>query len=343
MSTTAKELQQTVASLIAPGKGILAADESGGTIEKRFSAVNVASTQESRRDYRELLFSTPGLNEFISGVILYDETIKQQNTTGVPLPDLLKAQGMLAGIKVDSGTVPLAGFPEEKMTEGLDGLAKRLTEYKQLGARFAKWRAVLTIANGIPTHGGIANNAYALARYAAICQDIGLVPIVEPEVLMDGDHTIETCAAVTEQVLNVVFHALNKQRVVLEYMILKPNMVVPGVQCTVQASPQQIADATLRCLRRTVPGAVPGITFLSGGQTDAAATENLNAMNVLGIKNPLPWQVSFSYGRALQSSAIKSWHGEASNKEAAQQALYLRARLNSAAVRGQYSAEMEAL
>ncbi|QRX85120.1 fructose-bisphosphate aldolase class I [Glaciimonas sp. PAMC28666] len=333
-----RDLENTVAELIAPGKGILAADESVGTIEKRFKAVNVVSTQESRRDYRELLFSTPGLSDFVSGVILFDETLKQKNTVGVPLPDLLKTQGMIAGIKVDMGTVALPGFAGEKITEGLDGLSKRLTEYKQLGARFAKWRAVLTIDAGMPSAQGIAANAYVLARYAALCQEAGLVPIVEPEVLMDGDHTIETCASVTERVLHTVFHALHAQRVALELMILKPNMVVPGSMCKEQASPPQVAQATLTCLRRTVPAAVPGINFLSGGQTDAAATANLNAMNSQG-KNP--WNVSFSYGRALQAAAIQAWGGEAAHKEVAQQALYQRARLNSAAVLGTYSADME--
>lgn len=338
MSISVRDLENTVAELIAPGKGILAADESVGTIEKRFKAVNVVSTQESRRDYRELLFSTAGLSDFVSGVILFDETLKQKNTVGVPLPDLLKTQGMIAGIKVDMGTVALPGFAGEKITEGLDGLSKRLTEYKQLGARFAKWRAVLTIDAGIPSAQGIAANAYVLARYAALCQEAGLVPIVEPEVLMDGDHTIETCASVTERVLHTVFHALHAQRVALELMILKPNMVVPGSMCKEQASPQQVAQATLTCLRRTVPAAVPGINFLSGGQTDAAATANLNAMNSQG-KNP--WNVSFSYGRALQAAAIQAWGGEAAHKEVAQQALYQRARLNSAAVLGTYSADME--
>ena len=338
MSIPARDLENTVAELIAPGKGILAADESVGTIEKRFKAVNVTSSQESRRDYRELLFSTPDLSEFISGVILFDETIKQKNTVGIPLPELLKTQGMITGIKVDMGTVALPGFSGEKITEGLDGLTKRLTEYKQLGARFAKWRAVLTIDAGTPSAQGIAANAYVLARYAALCQEVGLVPIVEPEVLMDGDHTIDTCASITERVLHTVFHALHAQRVALELMILKPNMVVPGSTCKEQASPQQIAQATLTCLRRTVPAAVPGINFLSGGQTDAAATANLNAMNAQG-KNP--WNVSFSYGRALQAAAIKAWGGEVGHKEVAQQALYQRARLNSAAVLGAYSAEME--
>ena len=338
MSLSEQDLAHTVAALIAPGKGILAADESTATIEKRFTAVNVASTQESRRDYRELLFSTPGLGAFISGVILYEETLRQKNTAGVPLPSVLAAQGILTGIKVDTGAVALPGFPGEKITQGLDGLAQRLSEYKQLGARFAKWRAVIAIGAGIPTPEGIASNAYMLARYAALCQEAGIVPIVEPEVLMDGDHTITTCAKVTEQVLHAVFHALHQQRVMLEYMLLKPNMVVPGTTCSEQNSAQLIAQATLNCLRRTVPAAVPGINFLSGGQTDAAATANLNAMNAAGKQ---PWNVSFSYGRALQASAIKTWGGAMGNKEAAQQALYLRSRLNSAAVHGNYSAAME--
>ncbi|MGS0741627.1 class I fructose-bisphosphate aldolase [Glaciimonas sp. GG7] len=338
MTLFAQELAHTVAELTVSGKGILAADESTGTIAKRFTAVGIASTQETRRDYRELLFSTPGVGAFISGVILYEETLHQKNTLGVPLPEVLKAQGMLTGIKVDSGTVALSGFSGEKITQGLDGLALRLNDYKQMGARFAKWRAVIEIGGGIPTPQAMASNAYALARYAAICQSLGVVPIVEPEVLMDGTHTLATCARVTQEVLHAVFHALHQQRVLLEYMLLKPNMVVPGSTCTEQASPESIAQATLTCLRRTVPAAVPGINFLSGGQTDITATAHLNAMNRMSA---LPWKLSFSYGRALQASAIKAWRGELANKEAAQQALYLRARCNSAAAEGRYTAAME--
>ena len=339
MSISVQELEKTVAELTAPGKGILAADESSGTIEKRFKAVNVACTDETRRDYRELLFSTPGLGAFISGVILFEETLKQKSAAGVPLPELLKAQGIVPGIKVDKGTVLLPNFPGETVTQGLDGLAQRLSEYKQLGARFAKWRAVINIGAGIPTPQAIASNAHALARYAAICQEQELVPIVEPEVLMDGDHTLATSARVTEEVLHAVFHALHLQRVALEYMILKPNMVEPGRACPEPATPQQVAQATLVCLRRTVPAAVPGITFLSGGQSEATATANLHALNATVEKQP--WVLSFSYGRALQASVLRAWRGEAANKSIAEQELYKRARLNSAASQGKYTAAME--
>lgn len=339
MSISTQVLAKTVAELTAPGKGILAADESTGTIEKRLKAVNVAATEEARRDYRELLFSTPGLGGFISGVILFAETFKQNSAAGAPLTELLETQGIVPGIKVDQGTVLLPYFPGETVTQGLDGLAQRLSEYKQLGARFAKWRAVLHIGAGIPTPQAIASNAYALARYAAICQDQELVPIVEPEVLMDGDHTLATSARVTEDVLHAVFHALHQQRVALEYMILKPNMVEPGHTCPEPATPQQVAQATLICLRRTVPAAVPGINFLSGGQSEATATANLQALNAIAEKQP--WVLSFSYGRALQASVLQAWRGEAANKSIAQQELYKRARLNSAATQGKYTAEME--
>jgi fructose-bisphosphate aldolase class I len=333
------EMDKTVAELTAPGKGILAADESGGTIEKRFKTINVTSSEETRRDYRELLFSASGLGAFISGVILYEETLGQKSAAGVPLPALLTAQGMVPGIKVDKGTVPLPRFPGEKLTQGLDGLAERLTTYKKLGARFAKWRAVIDVAPGIPTSQAIAANAHALARYAALCQDQGIVPIVEPEVLMDGDHTIATAAAVTEEVLHTVFDALHRQRVALECMVLKPNMVVPGLKCPQQASPAEVASATLACLRRTVPAAVPGIFFLSGGMSDEAATANLNAMNAVAQKQP--WILSFSYGRALQHAALEAWRGAAGKKAIAQQALLKRARLNGAAREGKYTAALE--
>lgn len=336
---TTAELEKTVQQLTAPGKGILAADESTGTIEKRFKAVNVPCTEQTRRAYREMLFSTPGLGQYISGVILFEETLKQTNAEGVTFPQLLAGQGIVPGIKVDKGTVALPGFPGEKITQGLDGLAERLAEYKKSGARFAKWRAVLAIGPGTPTPQGIAASAHALARYAAICQDQGLVPIVEPEVLMDGDHDIATCARVTEEVLYGVFHALHRQRVALERMLLKPNMVVAGSVCPNQAVPDEVAAATLVCLRRTVPAAVPGINFLSGGQKDETATANLNAMNV-HPEQP-PWQLSFSYGRALQAPALDAWRGEAANQVAAQQALAKRARLNAAACEGRYTAAME--
>jgi len=339
MSISTQQLAMTVAELTTPGKGILAADESLGTIEKRLKAVNVANTEESRRDYRELLFSTPGLGGFISGVILFEETLKQNSAAGVPLPGLLKAQGIVPGIKVDMGTALLPNFPGETVTHGLDGLAQRLSEYKQLGARFAKWRAVIHIGAGIPTPEAIASNAYALARYAAICQEQAVMPIVEPEVLMDGDHTLATSARVTEKVLHAVFHALHLQRVALEYMILKPNMVEPGRECPEPASPQQVAQASLICLRRTVPAAVPGINFLSGGQSETTATANLHALNATAEKQP--WVLSFSYGRALQASVLRAWSGEAANKSIAQEELYKRARLNSAATQGKYTAAME--
>ena len=332
-------MEKTVAQLSAPDKGILAADETSGTLEKRFKAVNVASTEGTRRDYREMMFSTPGLSAFISGVILFDETLKQKSGIGVPLPQLLISQDMVVGIKVDKGLVPLPGFAGEKVTQGLDGLGERLRDYKQLGARFAKWRAVIGIGTDIPTAGAIAANAHALARYAAICQEQGLVPIIEPEVLMDGDHTLDDCARVTEEVLHAVFHALTKQRVALEYMLLKPAMVLPGATCPTQATPQQVAKATLTCLRRTVPAAVPGINFLSGGQSETVATSNLNAINS-GTERQ-PWPLSFSYGRALQTPVLEAWRGEAANKVIAQQALYHRARMNSAARQGKYTYDME--
>lgn len=339
MSTSTQALARTIAELTAPGKGILAADESTGTIEKRLKAVNVASTEETRRDYRELLFSTPGLDEFISGVILFEETLIQKTAAGVSLPQLLATQGIVPGIKVDKGTLPLSGFPEEKITQGLDGLAQRLETYKQQGARFAKWRAVINIGAGIPTPQAIAANAHALARYAAICQEQGVVPIVEPEVLMDGDHSLATCARVTEEVLHAVFHALHQQRIAFEYMLLKPNMIVPGSAHADQVTPQQVAQATLTCMRRTVPAAVPGINFLSGGQSETTATANLHALNATGEKQP--WVLSFSYGRALQASVLQAWRGESTNKSMAQQALYKRARLNGAATQGKYTAAME--
>lgn len=338
MSTQAME--QTVAELTVPTKGILAADESSGTIEKRFKNIDVVSTEENRRSYRELLFTAPGLADYISGVILFEETLKQQSQAGIALPRVLSAQGIVPGIKVDKGTQALANFPGDKATHGLQGLAERLAGYKELGARFAKWRAVIAIGDGIPSTRAIEVNADGLARYAAICQELEIVPIVEPEVLMDGSHDIARCAAVTEEVLETVFHALHRHRVILECMLLKPNMVLPGKECATQASAEEIAAATLRCFRRTVPAAVPGINFLSGGQSDEAATANLNAMNA--YSQAQPWQLSFSYGRALQAPALKAWRGVAANGEAAQQALLKRARLNSAARQGKYTVAMEA-
>ena len=339
MSPFTEAMEKTVSEITAPGKGILAADESTGTIEKRLKAINVISTEETRRDYRELLFSTPDLGTHISGVILYEETLKQTTAAGVPLPHLLTAQGIVPGIKVDLGTISLSGFSGEKVTQGLDGLGLRLSEYKKLGARFAKWRAVISIGKGIPSSPAISVNAHALARYAAICQEQGIVPIVEPEVLMDGDHTLATSASITEKVLHTVFHALHQQRVMLECMLLKPSMVIPGNTCPQQATPQEVAQATLTCLRRTVPAAVPGINFLSGGQSNAMATANLNALNAGTEKQP--WVLSFSYGRALQTPVLQAWCGKVTNKSVAQQALLHRARLNGAACLGQYSASME--
>jgi len=331
-------LETIAAAMVAPGKGILAADESSGTIKKRFDKIKLESTFESRRAYRELLFSAPGAEKYISGVILYDETIRQKSSDGRPFPELLASRGILPGIKVDAGAKPLAGFPGETITEGLDGLSERLAEYRGLGARFAKWRAVIDIGAGIPTGYAIEANAQALARYAALCQEASIVPIVEPEVLMDGDHTIERCEEVTDRELTTVFNALFMQRVHLEGIVLKPNMVIAGKKCAVQASPQQVADATLRCLRRRVPAAVPGIAFLSGGQSEAEATLHLSLMNRAGAP---PWQLSFSYGRALQQSTLDAWRGEASMVATAQQTFLRRARLNGLARNGSYDAAME--
>jgi fructose-bisphosphate aldolase, class I len=336
---TEDELAATAAALVAPGKGILAADESSGTIAKRFRSIEVESTTEHRRAYRELLFTTEGAGEFVSGVILFDETIHQRAADGTPLPEVLRRQGIICGIKVDTGTTGLAGFPGEKVTEGLDGLADRLAAYRELGARFTKWRAVITIGDGIPTHGCIRANAEALARFAALSQEAGLVPIVEPEVLMDGDHTIERCYQATADSLAAVFAALRRHRVRLDGMLLKPNMVVSGKDCPTQAGVEQVAEATVACMRDHVPASVPGLVFLSGGQTDQAATAHLNAMNRL---EGVPWQLSFSYGRALQAPALEAWKGEPANAPAAQQAFHHRARLNSAARSGSYTPEMEA-
>lgn len=332
--TTTDELHRTALALTARGKGILAADESTGTIEKRLKSIGVQCTEENRRAYRDLLFSTKGLGEFISGVILFDETLRQKDADGTPFAEGLAANGIIPGIKVDKGTVDLPGRPGEKTTQGLDGLAARFDEYRELGARFAKWRAVLSISDDLPSAHAIEVNAHALARYAAICQAQGLVPIVEPEVLMDGAHTLERCAQVTEAVLHTVFSALHAHGVVLECMLLKPNMVVSGSECPHQATVDEVAAATLTCLRRTVPAAVPGIMFLSGGQADETATENLNAINAAdGAK---PWALSFSYGRALQAPVLKAWRGDAANVAAAQEALLKRARLNGAAQQGTY-------
>ena len=336
MNTVAMEA--TAVELVAPGKGILAADESGPTIEKRFRAVGVESREETRRAYREMLFTTTGLGAFISGVILYDETIRQKAAGGDSFVDVLARQGIIPGIKVDKGAKSLAGFPGEKVTEGLDGLRDRLAEYARLGARFTKWRAVLTIGPQIPTRLCIKANVHALARFAALSQEAGLVPIVEPEVLMDGDHPLARHYEVTEATLSALFRELYHHRVHLEALLLKVNMVLSGTTCPHQASVAEAAQATWHCMHRTVPAAVPGIVFLSGGQTDLRATEHLDALNRIG---QAPWQLSFSFGRALQAPALTAWAGNADHSEAAQAALLLRARCNSAARFGQYTPEME--
>jgi fructose-bisphosphate aldolase class I len=334
----AHALEETARALVAPGKGILAADESDGTIKKRFDSIGVESTEENRRAYRDLLFTTEGAEEFISGVILYDETIRQSSADGTPFPQLLDRRGVIPGIKVDKGAKPLAHAEGETITEGLDGLRGRLEEYRGLGARFTKWRAVISIGKGIPSEYCIWTNAHALARYAALSQEAGLVPIVEPEVLMDGDHSIERSFEVTSRTLHAVFTELRDQRVHFEQMLLKPNMVLSGYGADEQASHDEVAELTLKCFRRHVPAAVPGIVFLSGGQSDEDATANLNAMNARGEH---PWQLSFSYGRALQAPALKAWGGEAGNVEAAQKAFYRRAKFNGAARSGSYVPEWE--
>lgn len=331
---------QTANALVAPGKGILAADESSPTIAKRLASIGLESTEERRRAYREILFTTPGVGEFVSGVILFDETIRQSAADGTPFPEVLRRQGVIPGIKVDAGTKPLAGFPGEVVTEGLDGLRQRLEEYAGLGARFAKWRAVIRIGDGLPSDFCLEANAHALARYAALSQEAGLTPIVEPEVLMDGAHTLERCAEVTETTQRALYAWLAAHQVALEGSLLKPNMVLPGKDCPVQAGADEIADATIAVLRRTVPAAVPGIVFLSGGMTDEQATERLNAMNARG---PQPWQLSFSFGRALQAPVLRAWAGEDAHHDAAQAALLHRARLNGAARHGSYRPEMEQL
>ena len=327
-------------TLVASGKGILAADETVPTLTKRFDTLGIQSTEQSRRIYREMLFSTPGAAEFISGVILHDETIRQKSAGDLLLTEVLSRQGIIPGIKVDAGAKPLAGSLSETVTEGLDSLRSRLSWYSEMGARFAKWRAVIRINDGVPSSRCVSANAHALARYAALCQEQRLVPIVEPEVLMDGSHAIERCEEVTGFVLHSVFHALFEQGVVPEFMLLKPNMVIAGKECARQASVQEVAIATLRCLRRHVPASVPGIVFLSGGQEERIATVHLNAINQLPESKP--WKISFSYGRALQDPALEAWHGRDENLQAGQQALYHRARCNRAASLGLYSEEMEA-
>ena len=332
------ELISVANAMVAPGKGILAADESTGTIKKRLDSINVESTEDARRDYRELLFRTQGIGDYVSGVILFDETIRQKGKDGTPLVDILNANGVIPGIKVDAGAKQLAGAPGETVTEGLDGLRERLAEYYTIGARFAKWRATIHIGEGTPSTYALNASAHALARYAALCQEASIVPIVEPEVLMDGSHTAARCQDVTEATLTALYAALNEQRVVLEGTILKPNMVVSGADCPQQAGIEEVAERTITCFKRTVPSAVPGICFLSGGQSEEDATAHLNAMNASG---PVPWELSFSYGRALQASCLKAWGGKAENVPAAQAAFAHRARMNSLARSGDYSAGLE--
>lgn len=331
-------MSSTAQALVAPGKGILAADESSPTIAKRLAGIGLASTEPIRRSYREMLFTAEGLGEFISGVILFDETIRQAADDGTPFPEVLRRQGIIPGIKVDGGTRPLAGCPGEVVTEGLDGLRTRLEEYASLGARFAKWRAVIRIADRLPSTTCLEANAHALARYAALAQEAGLTPIVEPEVVMDGDHSLERCAEVSVKVLRIVYDQLSRHGVVLEASLLKPNMVLPGEECQVPASDDEIAERTIAALRQVVPAAVPGLVFLSGGQSDQAATSRLDAMNRRG---PQPWQLSFSFGRALQGPVLRAWAGDDANLAAAQAALLHRGRLNGAARSGSYRPAME--
>jgi len=333
----ANELHETARAIVADHKGILAADESTGTITKRFDSIEVESTEENRRFYRQLLFTAPGMEDSIGGVILYDETIRQSTDDGTSLAEVLSSKGVIPGIKVDTGAHDHAGYPGEKVTEGLDGLRARLEEYHRLGARFAKWRAVITIGDGIPTDGNIRANAHALARYAALCQESGIVPIVEPEVLMDADNTLEVCWEVTTRTLHETFDALYDDGLDLRGLLLKPNMIIAGKGCARQAASEEIAQATVDCFLGVVPAAVPGIVFLSGGQSELQATENLNAVNLMGG----PWVLSYSYGRALQQSALQAWGGDSANAEAAQAVLVHRARMNSLAVAGEWSAEME--
>jgi len=337
--TIEQELQATIESMVQPGKGILAADESLPTIGKRFQSVGVASTAENRRAYRSLLFTTPGIGEFISGVILFEATLMQKDSDGVLLPEVLQRQGIVPGVKVDKGKIALANAPGDMVTQGLDGLAERLQEYRTQGARFAKWREVYPISADNPTPLGIEANAEMLARYAAVCQGAGIVPIVEPEVLLDGDHSLQRCAEVSEAVLHAVFHALHRHHVVLEWMLLKPSMVLPGKQHAQQADTDEIAQATIKLLRRVVPAAVPSINFLSGGQTPEQATIRLNAINALYPQ--APWALSFSYARALQEPVLATWRGQPANVAAAQRIFQRRARLNAAARKGQYRIDME--
>lgn len=336
---SAAELEATAKAMVATGKGILAIDESTPTIGKRFDTINLESTEENRRAYRDLLITNPGGNEYISGMILFDETIRQSTSDGVPFAKALIDQGIMPGIKVDTGAKEFALHPNEKITEGLDGLRDRLAEYKTLGAKFAKWRAVITIGDNIPTQACIEANAHALSRYAGLCQEAGIVPMVEPEVLMDADNTIDTCYDVTEKTLSTLFAALKSQDISIEHTILKINMVVSGKQCSTQAGVQEVADKTVKCLLNNVPAELPGIVFLSGGQSEELATAHLNAMNA--SNSDLPWPLSFSYGRALQAPCIKAWAGKSENVAAAQEALLHRSKCNSLACKGEYNADME--
>ncbi|MGE8099381.1 class I fructose-bisphosphate aldolase [Pseudomonas fluorescens] len=338
----AQALINTARTLVTGDKGLLAMDESNATCNRRFAQSGIPQTEEARRAYRELIVTTQGLVQYINGAILYDETIRQRTKNGASFSKALSDAGIIPGIKVDIGTTDLAGYPGEKITEGLDGLRDRLKEYFQMGARFAKWRAVITLGDDIPSTGCIEANAQALARYAALCQESGMVPIVEPEVLMDGEHTLERCAAVTEEVLRIVFNQLHAQRVLLEGMLLKPNMVLPGLACTTPITVGAVADSTVSCLLRTVPAAVPGITFLSGGQSGKLASARLNAMNAK-FKSRLPWALAFSFARAVQQPALEIWCGEEANVVAAQQALLHRLRCNHAACRGEYDAALDGL
>ena len=338
--TISQELICTARTLFANDKGLLAMDESNHTCNKRFAWLGIPQTEEARRAYRELIVTTPSLGDCISGVILYDETIRQKKSNGTPFVKVITDSGIIPGIKVDTGAKKMAGYPGEKITEGLDGLRDRLKEYFEMGARFAKWRAVIAVGDGIPSQGCMEANAQALARYAALCQEAGMVPVVEPEVLMEGEHTLDRCREVTEEVLRTVFDRLHKQRVMLEGMILKPNMVLPGLTCPEPETVDEVADATVQCLLRAVPAAVPGIAFLSGGQSGELASARLNAMNVR-FKSRLPWALAFSFARAIQQPALEIWRGEEANLLRAQRALYHRARCNRAARRGTYDTAME--
>ncbi|MEL6460965.1 MAG: class I fructose-bisphosphate aldolase [Cyanobacteria bacterium J06621_15] len=340
MSKYSEELRNTAKAMVAEGKGILAMDESNGTCNKRFEKLGIATTEDNRRAYRELILTAPDLGKYISGAILYDETIRQSTANGVSFVKVMQDSGMIPGIKVDTGAKDLVLRNNEKVTEGLDGLKERIAEYYEMGARFAKWRAVITIGEGIPSDGCIEANAHALARYAALCQEGGLVPIVEPEVLIDGNHSIERCYEVTEKTLNEVFRQLYVQNVAFDQMILKPSMVISGADCSTQANVEQVATETIRCLLNTVPPAVPGIAFLSGGQSKERSSAHLNYMNA-NFRSECPWRVTFSYARAIQQPALEYWRGDEKNVAEAQKLLVQRAKLNSAASEGTYSEEME--